>query len=230
MKVSSRALVGLLLAFTVALPACASQAPVDMLRATSFGSPVVLPSPDTQGAMPLETAMQLRRSAREFAPTALPIAVIGQLLWAGQGTTDAVGRRTAPSAGGLYPLELYVVTADKTLHYLSKGHRVESRRDGDLRARLQVAALDQPAVGTAPAVIVITSVTNRTAVKYGQQTRDFVSIEVGHAAQNVLLEATALGLSAVPIGGFNPARVATVLALPPDEDVRYLIPVGYPRS
>lgn len=230
MKVSNRVVAGLLLALTVALSACASQAPADMVRATPFGSPVALPSPDTQGRAPLESVMQRRRSAREFAPTPLPIAVIGQLLWAGQGVTDSAGRRVAPSAGGLYPVELYVVTAEKTLHYLPKGHRVESRPDVDLRVRLQEAALDQPAVGTAPAVVVISSVTDRTAAKYGAQAAQFVNIEVGHVAQNMLLEATALRLSAVPIGGFNPAKVATVLALPPDEDVRYLIPVGYPRS
>lgn len=230
MKVSNRAVAGLLLVFALALSACASQAPADMMRATSFDWPVALPSPDTHGVAPLESVMQRRRSAREFAPTPLPIAVVGQLLWAGQGVTDPAGRRVAPSAGGRYPLELYVVTAEKTLHYLPKGHRVESRSDADLRMRLQAAALDQPAVGTAPAVIVISSVTDRTAAKYGAQAAQFVNIEVGHVAQNILLEATALRLSVVPIGGFDPATVATVLALPPDEDVRYLIPVGYPPS
>ena len=230
MKVSNRAIAWPLVAFVVALSACASQAPVDMLRAASFGSPVALPSPDTHGSMPLESAMRLRRSARQFASTPVPMAVVGQLLWAGQGTTDAAGRRTAPSAGGLYPLELYVVMADRTLHYLPEGHRVESRLDADVRPRLQDAALDQHAVGAAPAIIVIISVTDRMAAKYGAQARDFVSIEVGHAAQNMLLEATALGLSAVPIGGFNPATVATVLALPPNDDVRYLLPVGYPET
>jgi SagB-type dehydrogenase family enzyme len=223
-----RRLAGSLIVAAALLSACASPAPTAMLRGAPFGAAVALPSPETVGALPLESVLRQRRSAREFASTPLPVAVIGQLLWAAQGVTDAAGRRTAPSAGGRYPLELYVVTAGETLHYLPAKHRVESRPDADLRGALMTAALDQPAVGSAPAVIVIASVTKRTAVRYGAQARDFIEIEVGHAAQNILLQATALRLSAVPIGGFNAREIRTALALPPDEDVRYLIPVGYP--
>ena len=223
-------LAGIVLVAAV-LTACASSAPPQVLRTTArFGQAVALPAPDTRGTMPLESVIENRRSQRDYAATPLPLAIMGQLLWAGQGITDAQGRRAAPSAGGLYPLELYVVTADRTLHYLPVGHRVETRPEADLRAQLEAAALDQPAVGTAPAVFVITSVTSRTAAKYGARATEYVELEAGHVAQNVLLEATALGLAAVPIGGFNPARVGVVLALPPDEDVRYLIPVGYPAG
>lgn len=210
---------------------CAASAPTAMLRAPVTTVRVVaLPAPDTHGTVPLEQAIHDRRSQRTFLSQPLPLAVIGQLLWAGQGVTDAQGRRAAPSAGGLYPLELYVVTVGGLLHYLPEGHRALVSEGPDLRRDLQSAALDQPAVGDAPAVIVIASVTGRTAAKYGHQATDFVNREAGHAAQNMLLEATALELSAVPIGGFNPSRAGLVLGLPADEDVLYLLPVGYPSS
>jgi len=60
-------------------------------------------------------------------PDPLPMATIGQLLWAGQGITGTDGKRAAPSADALYPLELYVVTPRQVMHYLPDGHRAETR-------------------------------------------------------------------------------------------------------
>lgn len=208
---------------------CASSAPSRVLQQpTRFESPIALPAPDTRGSVPLETVIGERRSRREFSAQPLPISAIGQLLWAGQGITGTGGLRAAPSAGGLYPLELYVVTPGETMHYLPAGHRIEVRPQSDLRPHLRAAALDQTAVGTAPAIIVIASQTNRTAAKYGALADAFVHLEAGHVAENILLEATALDLAATPIGGFNPRSVERVLALPPAQHVLYLLPVGFP--
>lgn len=206
---------------------CARSAP-QWVRSPSarYGAAVALPAPSIGGGMPLHQAIHSRRSGREFSANGLPIDVVGQLLWAGQGVTSADGKRAAPSAGGLYPLELYVVTADEVMHYLPDGHRVERRSVPDLRPALRRAALGQAAVGTAPAVIVVAATPDRTRRKYGARADTFVALEAGHAAQNILLEATSVGLVAVPIGGLDPAAANDVLALPPDQTVLYLIPVG----
>jgi len=90
----------------------------------NYGSPVPLPSPATTDTISLERAIGKRRSMRAFRPDPLPIVTIGQLLWAGQGITSPDGKRAAPSAGALYPLELYVVTSEQVMHYLPDGHRV----------------------------------------------------------------------------------------------------------
>ena len=220
-----------LFVLTLALGGCAASAPREVLgRTSTFGTPIALPPVDTQGTVPLEKVLGQRRSAREFSPAQLPIATIGQLLWAGQGITDGSGRRTAPSAGGLYPLELYVVTPGQLLHYVPSGHRVETRPQGDVRPELQQAALDQPAVGSAPDVIVVAAVPSKTTAKYGKLGDTFVALEAGHCTQNILLEATALQLAAVPIGSVNSDAVKSVLALPPDVRVFYLLPVGRPAS
>lgn len=188
-----------------------------------------LPAPADSGRVSLEEALSRRRSVREFAQRALSDREVSQLLWAAQGITHAEGYRTAPSAGALYPLEVYVATASGLYHYEPRGHRLMQRSPADLRAVMQGAALSQEAVGEAPAVFVIAAVYARTAVKYRERSERYVHLEAGHAAQNLLLQAVALRLGAVPIGAFDDARIQRALALPADHEPLYLIPVGEPR-
>ena len=109
-------------------------------------------------------------------------------------------------------------------------HELARRSASDLRPALARAALEQESLRQAAAVIVFAAVTERTARKYGPaRAPRYVYFEIGHAAQNVLLEATALELGAVPIGAFHDAEVQRVLSLPSDEAPLYLVPVGYPR-
>jgi Nitroreductase family len=123
-----------------------------------YSSPVPLPSPATTDTISLEKAIRKRQSLRAFRPDPLPINTIGQLLWAGQGITSPDGKRAAPSAGALYPLELYVVTPKQVMHYLPDGHRAETRAASDLRPGLKAAAVGQSTVGAAPAVIAVAAV------------------------------------------------------------------------
>lgn len=190
---------------------------------------VNLPKPRTTG-MPLERALASRRSIREFASEPLSAAQIGQLFWSAQGVTDASGGRTAPSAGALYPLEIYVATAGGILHYLPQGHRSAWLSTSDARPRLADAGFDQEALRQAPAIFVITAVVARTAAKYGDRAPLFAHLEAGHATQDLLLQATSLGLGAVPIGAFSPDEVRRALGLPEGEEPLYLVPVGRPRG
>jgi nitroreductase len=92
------------------------------------------------------------------------------------------------------------------------------------------AGLDQDSIREAPAVLVVTAVPSRSAAKHGGRVARYIEPEAGHYAQNVLLQATALDLGAVPIGAFGGAEVATVLHLPADHELLCLIPVGHPRT
>ena len=211
------------------LAGCASEAPTEILEQTQrYPTVVELPAPELTGTLSLEQALHDRRSVREYAATPLTLDEIGQLLWAGQGITDDEGHRTAPSAGARYPLELYAITTAELMHYLPAGHRVEQRADTTIMGALPDAAFDQEFVGDAPLVVVIAADPARTEREYGAMAGDLVQREVGHAAQNILLQATALGLVAVPVGGFDPATVEGLLALPPGHAVQYLIPIGRP--
>lgn len=194
-------------------------------------SRVALPSPRASGPLSLEQVLARRRSVREFSDQPVTWAEIAQLLWAAQGVTSPYGFRTAPSAGALYPLEVYVVTADATYHYLPAEHALALVIAGDRRQELWRVALRQEAVRRAPVVFVIAAVFARTEQKYGpERTPRYVHLEAGHAAQNLLLQAVSLGLGAVPIGAFDDAGVQVALSLPPDHHPLYLIPVGHSRA
>jgi SagB-type dehydrogenase family enzyme len=213
------------------LAGCASEAPNEVLQQTQrYSSVVDLPAPDLSGSASLEQVLHDRRSVREYAISAPTPDEIGQLLWAGQGITDDAGHRTAPSAGARYPLELYAITAAALMHYLPVGHRVEQRADATTLDALPDVAFGQEFVGSAPLVIVIAADPSRTEQEYGAVAGDLVNREAGHAAQNILLQATALGLAGVPVGGFDPAGVARLLALPPGQRVLYLLPIGEPTT
>lgn len=199
------------------------------------GVGVSLPPPRTVGEMSLEQALAERRSVRDFAAGSLTIQQVAQLLWAAQGVSDPVGgRRTAPSAGALYPLEVYVVVGRVSgllagvYRYVPGSHSLERVRAGPVAASLAEAALSQQVIARAPLTLVVTADFSRTTGKYGERGRRYVALEAGHAAQNVCLQAVALGLGSVPIGAFVDDSAARVLGLPPAETLLYLLPVGRP--
>ena len=193
-------------------------------------SEMALPTPRLTGETSLEEALATRRSVREFTDQKLTWDEVSQLLWSAQGTTDPRGLRTAPSAGALYPLEVFAVLPDGFYHYLATQHTVERMSEGDLREDLWQAGLQQNALRQAPAVFVIAAVYERTEAKYGERAERYVEMEAGHAAQNLLLQAVALDLGAVPIGAFDDDQVGTALGLPEDHRPLYLIPVGHPQE
>ena len=189
-----------------------------------------LPRPVEQGEMSVEKAILKRRSIRNFSSKDLSWQAISNLLWAAQGITDArQGLRAAPSAGALYPAEIYLLSKDGLYHYLPAEHKLETMIGKDLRKNLQEAALGQPWVGQAPIDIVICMVYERITGRYGQRGRKYADIEVGHIAQNIHLQAVALGLGSVPLGAFSDEEVKNALGLADDCEPVYIIPVGYPR-
>jgi SagB-type dehydrogenase family enzyme len=189
-----------------------------------------LVAPAKQGGKSLAEALDTRRSVREFTRRPLTKDQLSQLLWAVQGVTSDEGLRTAPSAGALYPLEIYTVSSHGVYQYDPARHELRKTMSADQRKRLHRAALSQEPILAAPHVFVITAVYGRTARKYGQaRARRYAQMEVGHAAQNLLLQAVALDLAAVPIGAFDDEEVSNILQLPANEAPLYLIPVGHGR-
>ena len=193
---------------------------------------IQLPEPVHEADQPLEELLRQRRSVRDYQAAALQLSDIGQLLWAAQGISHPAGLRTAPSAGALYPLEVYLVAgavnglAAGVYHYQANGHRLTLLQDGDRRTVLAQAAHGQDWVRDAAAVVVLAAVYQRTTRKYGERGVRYVHIETGHAAQNLFLQAQALGLASVVVGAFGDDAVARVLQLPADVQPLVLMPVG----
>ena len=223
------------LTLTAALTAGPSIAPAAAQPAAS-GTATALPAPRVDGAVALERALAQRRSLRSFADRPLALADAGQLLWAAQGVSDAAqGRRTAPSAGATYPLVLYLVAGrvdglPSGVHrYDPATHRLSAVAGGDLRAAMADVARVQPWLRDAPALVVIAAQPARTAARYGARTERYVAIEAGAAAQNLLLQAVALGLGGTVVGAFDDAALRRLLPLADGEQPLLIVPVGHPR-
>jgi SagB-type dehydrogenase family enzyme len=193
---------------------------------------IKLPQPDRLGELPLEEALARRRSVRSYSRTPLALSEISQLLWAAQGITSKEGDRTAPSAGALYPLELYVVAGkveelpQGVYKYRPHKHDLVKTSDGDLRASLAAAALDQSCIKNGSVVFVIAAVYERVTGKYGDRGVQYTHIEVGLAGQNIYLQAETLGLGTVMVGAFYEEKVAKLLNMPDNEIALALMPVG----
>lgn len=219
-----------LLTLGLGLVACRGQTTTPDTSATSTSRPLEifdLPEPRKDSEVSLEETLAHRRSVRQYTDQSLTMEEISQLLWAAQGVTRDWGARTAPSAGALYPLEVYVATPEGLYHYLPDGHRAEVLSQEDLRRTLARAGLDQSAIHDAPAVFVIAAVYARTSGKYGERAERYVKLEAGHVGQNILLQAVALDLGGVPIGAFHDDQVQRALGLPANYEPLYLIPVGH---
>lgn len=191
---------------------------------------IQLPKPVTKGGVSLEETITKRRSQRSFQNRALTLEQISQLLWAGQGITKKQGGfafRAAPSAGALYPMEIYVATKDGLFHYLPEEHILEALSDKDVRSALADASLGQDSISQAPLDIIICALYSRVTSKYGKRGIRYADIEAGHIAQNIHLQAVALGLGSVPIGAFSDEEVMKIISLDTDCTPLYIIPVGY---
>jgi SagB-type dehydrogenase family enzyme len=194
--------------------------------------PIKLPNPELTGEQSVEMLLQQRRSVRSYQKSSLNLTEVGQLLWSAQGVSDAQGLRTAPSAGALYPLKLFVVVGDVNelspgiYQYNPEEHSLLKTANGNLRKLLQNAALNQSCIGDASIIFVFTAIYQRTTWKYGDRGVRYVHMEVGHAGQNLFLQAEALDLGTVVVGAFNDDEVRKVLSLDSDIQPLSLMPVG----
>nr|MCK4930344.1 SagB/ThcOx family dehydrogenase [Nanoarchaeota archaeon] len=221
-------LISLILIFIFLISGCASK--VEVIEEDN--DEISLPAPTLEGVVSLEKTLAERRSRRDFTDKELSLKDFSQLLWSAQGITSVWGGRTAPSAGALYPLEIYIVVGNvenispSVYHYNPKTHSVKKVLEGDKREELKRVALGQYPIGEAAIDIVFTAVYKRTTRKYGERGIRYVHLEAGHAAQNVYLQCESLGLGTVVIGAFNDKGVKDVLNI--EEEPLYIMPIGHP--
>lgn len=193
-----------------------------------------LPRIEPVPGLSLEQLLARRRSIRAYTAQPLTLAQVAGLLWAAEGITAPPHMRTAPSAGALYPLQLFLVAGDVSglapgiYRHLPDQCAIDLLAEGDHRRDLAAAAPGQSWLAEAPLTLVFTARYARTTWKYHQRGIRYVHIEVGHAAQNALLMAVALNLGAAVVGAFNDERVAGVVGLNEESTPLYLLPVGHP--
>jgi len=197
-----------------------------------FSKSIKLPKPQYDSNVSIEETLLKRRSIRSYKSEPLAIAEISQLLWSAQGVTNRKGFRTAPSAGALYPLEVYIAAGNVTdldagiYKYYPHRHEIVNTVKGNKRSELCRAGLGQSSIKNAPAVMVFCAVFERVTGSYGKRGIQYVHMEVGHAIQNVCLQAISLGLGSVIIGAFNDYDVKEVMNFELDEHPLLILPVG----
>ncbi len=189
-----------------------------------------LPTPDLKGTAQLEQVIAVRRSHRDFSDESLTPEQIGQLAWSAQGQALKGRYRTVPSAGATYPLELFLPSDMGLFHYMLTKHALEKVTEEDLRSALASAAWGQGFIADAPLTLVLAAEFERTTGRYGQRGIRYVYMEAGHAAQNIHLQAEALGLGSVAVGAFDDAAVGKVLGLPSHLKPIYMVTVGHRRK
>jgi protease I len=190
---------------------------------------IQLQKPELKGSISLEEALAKRRSIRSFTEQKLDYVQIGQLAWAAQGVTDSVtGFRTAPSAGAIYPMQLYFATDEGLFVYQPQGHTLLRLADRDIRRELADAALGQSWVAEAACDIIIAGSVQKVSARYGRKARAFTLLEAGHIAQNIHLQAVSLSLGSVPVGAFEASSVRRLCRT--SLEPFYIIPVGYPAT
>jgi len=197
---------------------------------------IKLPSPQLEGKMSVEEALARRRSRRVFKDYPLTIEQVSQLLWSAQGITEERnGLRTAPSAGALYPLDIYLVVGkDKVedlkvgvYHYNPLQHSLTTILEEDKRREIDQACLSEDFIKDAPVSLIITAEFSRITDIFGEQRFYFAYMEAGHAAQNVYLQVESLGLATVVMGGIKEKDISQALNLPDQHIPLYVMPVGH---
>lgn len=190
---------------------------------------IKLPEPVKKGSVTLEETLNERQSIRKYKNEPLTLKEVGQILWSAQGTARH-NNRTAPSAGATYPLEIYLAAGNVKgikpglYRYVSGPHTLEPVKSGDIRKELSSVCLGQPMIQFAPVSIIIDAVTERTSKRYGKRAERYVTMEAGHAGQNIYLQAASLGLGTVAVGAFSDSGMMKLI--PELEYPLCVFPVG----
>ena len=199
------------------------------------GGSMKLPDPALDGDVSIEKAIHQRRTIRSFESTTMSLKHLSQVLWAAQGITDPKGfMRAAPSAGALYPMDIYIAAGRESVeklesgvyHYMSGTHSLSLVTHGDVRTDIAMASLGQMWMARTPLTLVITAEYKRIMGKYGRRGVRYAMIEAGHIGQNIFLQSQALGLAAGIVGAFEDREVIRVTGIPDTHEPLLIMPVG----
>ena len=213
---------------------------VSFWSSDTMAAEIALPSPSYKGTVSVEEALKARRTHRSFQSRPLTLKQFSQILWAAYGVTAqkyGAFLKTAPSAGALYPLDIYGVVgkggvetlASGIYHFRPENHALELVKQGDLRAEVAKQALQQMWMAKAPLMLVITGEYKRSSIKYGPRGVTYAHIEAGHVGQNIFLQAEAIGLKAGIVGAFNNHQIMRAMGLSTSHDPLLIMPVGYSK-
>ncbi|MDX9701842.1 MAG: SagB/ThcOx family dehydrogenase [Candidatus Auribacterota bacterium] len=237
-------MVALLMAYTAV--ACAQSdvhpqhtQPQNQQESVQIAVSVELPKPEMSG-LTVEQAIMQRRSVRNYLPNPLTLAHLSQLLFAAQGIThteNGSALRSAPSAGALYPLEIYLVAdritgLEKGIYkYIPQSHSVELISRGEHLEELSVICYNQMFIANGSCAIVMTAIPSRTTRVYNERGLRYIYMEAGHVSENIYLQSASLQLATVAIGAFRDQQLKKMLLIDESEETPvYLNIIGVPAQ
>lgn len=200
------------------------------------GDTIYLQPPTLKGNISVEEVLTKRRSVRTYSNKAIPLHHISQLLWAAYGITNDEGLRTAPSAGALYPIKIYLAAYNITslspgiYEYVPHGHQLIKHKKGDFKKEMFFACLEQNMLLEAAAVITYCVNYKKVSARYGNLANRFADMDVAHSSQNVYLQAEALGIGTCAVGAFEEDKMLKIIECDSSYKVIYLMPFGMKKN
>ncbi len=205
------------------------------------GSPLIqLPTDVDFASLSLDVALKVRKSIRRYANKPVTLEQLSYLVWAASGVQrveQGFAFRTAPSAGGLFPIETYLVVNNVAdipkglYHYRVAQHALEILRPGEHGADLAEAAMSQSTCAHSAFVFIWTSIFQRTRWKYGDRAYRYIYLDAGHIAENVALTAAAMGIGTCQIAAIFDDEVNEIIGVDgTEESAIYLTTVGVPLT
>ncbi len=214
--------------------------PVELYKAYPDTSSIALPEPGLEGGLPAAWAIATRRSTRSYSTQPMSLDELSRFMFLTSGvSSDAFGnaRRTAPSSGALYPIEVYPIVHNVdgiepgVYHYAYREHALELVRAEDMRNRVVEQGLGQEFLGQCGAVLFVTMILQRMRPKYQDRSYRYGLLEAGHVGENAYLAATEMGLGACGIGAFMDDAMNEMIGVDGvEEAVVYMLAVGHPEA
>lgn len=214
--------------------------PVELYKAYPGAHIVALPEPRLEGGLTAARAIATRRSTRSYSGRPMNLDELSRFLYLTSGiSADTFGnaRRTAPSSGALYPIEVYPIVHNVdgvergVYHYAYREHALELVRTEDMRSRVVEHGLGQEFLGQCGAVLFVTMILQRMRPKYQDRSYRYGLLEAGHVGENAYLAATDMGLGACAIGAFMDDAMNEMLGVDGvEEAVVYMLAVGHPAA
>ena len=191
-----------------------------------------LPEPNLQSNFSLEQALKQRRSRRDFSDNPISLNQLSQVLWAAYGITKEPIYKTAPSAGAIYPMTIYVSTCkvknmeNGFYRYIPETHSLKLIDDNNYKKIIYKLGYRQNCLKNPAFTILMAANFNKIENRYGNKAKRYTFMEAGHISQNIYLQVESLGLGTVAVGAFNEASMNKNLPVKAEENIIYIMPIG----
>lgn len=189
---------------------------------------IKLPEPERRGGTPIWDCLRERRSIRDYKNLPVSLKELSQILWGSYGVTArewGYHLKTAPSAGALYPIEIYVASFNVDglkkgiYHFNPKEMTLRGIFEGDFSREITHACLSQDFILSSAFTLILTAIPSRTIGRYRERGVRYILMDLGCIIQNIYLSLTALKMGGCVIGAFSDSAMNKIMNLNPEKEL-----------